>query len=104
MQNARATLEARLATLTQRGARLDEHRREIAPADSEEQALAAEGDEVEDALDDAGRREIAQIHAALARFDAGTYGLCEVCGEKIPAGRLKALPTSTRCLEHADAR
>lgn len=102
MSNPRATLEARLATLTQRGARLEEHRRDLAPADSEEQALAAESDEVVDALDDAGRREIAQIHAALARVAAGTYGLCEVCGEPIPTARLAALPTSTRCLDHAD--
>jgi RNA polymerase-binding protein DksA len=38
------------------------------------------------------------IRKALERIDAGTYGICEVCGKPIPAGRLQALPYATRCV------
>ncbi|GAA1728282.1 TraR/DksA family transcriptional regulator [Microbacterium paludicola] len=52
-------------------------------------------------LSDAARRELQEIDAALARIDAGTYGVCEVCGEPIAAGRLLARPTATRCIRCA---
>lgn len=38
---------------------------------------------------------------ALERVAAGTYGVCEVCGRQIPAGRLEVRPAATRCVEHA---
>jgi DnaK suppressor protein len=40
---------------------------------------------------------------ALAKLDEGTYGLCDVCGEPIAAGRLRAMPESVLCLQHAAA-
>lgn len=43
---------------------------------------------------------LAQVRAARARIAAGTYGLCEVCGEPIPAGRLEARPWAARCVRH----
>jgi RNA polymerase-binding transcription factor DksA len=43
---------------------------------------------------------------ALARVDdmirRGTYGVCEVCGEQIPPGRLEAVPEATRCVPCAE--
>ena len=50
------------------------------------------------ALDEQGRREMEAIQAALARIDAGTYGICETCGETISAARLTARPTARRCV------
>ena len=47
------------------------------------------------------REHLADIDAALAKVAAGTYGLCEVCGEPIPDGRLEARPTARTCVEHA---
>ena len=41
------------------------------------------------------------VDAALARVEAGTYGICEVCGEPVPDGRLEARPTARTCVEHA---
>lgn len=35
---------------------------------------------------------LAEIEAALSRIRNGSYGLCEVTGEPIPAARLKAIP------------
>lgn len=45
--------------------------------------------------------ERAGLLAALERVAAGTYGVCEVCGRPIPAGRLEVRPGATRCVEHA---
>jgi DnaK suppressor protein len=39
-----------------------------------------------------------EIDAALARIDDGTYGVCAVCGQPIPAGRLEVRPTATTCV------
>lgn len=36
--------------------------------------------------------ELAEIEAALARLQAGTYGICEDTGEPIAAERLRAVP------------
>ena len=44
---------------------------------------------------------LAEVDAALARVEDGTWGRCEVCGETIPAGRLEARPTARRCVAHA---
>src|SRR5262245_3911778 len=59
------------------------------------------------ALDEQGRREMAAIQAALARIDAGTYGICDTCGDTISAARLAAMPTARRgvaCQERLEHR
>ena len=53
------------------------------------------------ALVDQAERHLGEIEAAIARLADGTYGQCERCGRPIPAGRLEARPTATRCVEHA---
>lgn len=42
-----------------------------------------------------------QIDKALAKMDAGTYGICDVCKKEIPFDRLEANPAATTCVEHA---
>ncbi|MFP5393653.1 MAG: TraR/DksA family transcriptional regulator [Gammaproteobacteria bacterium] len=37
------------------------------------------------------------IHHALAKFDDGSYGLCEECGNEIGFSRLQARPEATLC-------
>jgi RNA polymerase-binding transcription factor len=49
-------------------------------------------------LDKSGREEIQMIEAALARMDAGTYGICVSCGGTISSQRLAALPYTTACI------
>ena len=39
-----------------------------------------------------------KIEEALARIEAGTFGICEVCGEDIGAERLEARPVTTLCI------
>jgi DnaK suppressor protein len=41
---------------------------------------------------------LAQNDRALERLDAGTYGLCEICGNPIGKERLKAFPKVTLCV------
>ncbi len=43
-------------------------------------------------------RRASEIRSALKRMREGDYGLCEGCGNNIPAPRLVAVPTATTCL------
>lgn len=43
----------------------------------------------------------ARITRALEKLDEGTYGICDGCGERIPAGRLRAAPESALCVSCA---
>jgi len=45
--------------------------------------------------------EIAQIDAALARMEAGDFGYCVECGDKIAPKRLELNPAIARCRECA---
>jgi len=42
--------------------------------------------------------ELAGIDAALTAIAAGSYGLCQACGDEIPAARLRAHPLALRCV------
>jgi DnaK suppressor protein len=42
---------------------------------------------------------IFKIKDALERIKDGTFGFCEVCGEKISDERLKARPVTTVCID-----
>ena len=50
------------------------------------------------ALRDRATQQLAQVDAALARLDAGTFGHCERCGRPIAAERLDALPWAAHCI------
>jgi RNA polymerase-binding protein DksA len=43
-----------------------------------------------------------QVQEALARIEAGTYGVCQRCGKQIPKARLDAIPYATYCIECAE--
>lgn len=47
---------------------------------------------------------LSDIDAALARFDNGTYGVCESCGGAISEARLEAMPAARRCITCASQR
>jgi RNA polymerase-binding transcription factor len=42
--------------------------------------------------------ELIEVTAALERLDAGTYGICEICGKPIAEGRLEAMPAARYCV------
>ena len=72
---------------------------DLRSADTGEQSVAddtATGDFAD------ARRDVEEYHAAqaaLARLEAGDYGVCIDCGEDIPAARLQAQPFAIRCVE-----
>jgi RNA polymerase-binding transcription factor DksA len=44
-----------------------------------------------------------EVKAALARIEAGTYGICAKCGEPIEEKRLEANPAATTCMKCMNA-
>lgn len=73
-----------------------------ASADSEEQAMERENEEVLSALDDEARQVVMQIDIALQRIKDGEYGVCRRCGTAIAPARLKAIPYTALCIDCAD--
>lgn len=41
-----------------------------------------------------------EVTGALAKIHTSTYGVCEVCGEKIEEDRLSANPAAKTCIAH----
>jgi len=54
------------------------------------------------ALNEHAEKELEQINEALHAIEEGTYGFCSMCGVGIPYERLQAVPTTDRCVNHAD--
>ena len=51
------------------------------------------------------KHRLIEVSDALRRFDEGTYGACERCGQTIDWARLEALPAARlciRCQEHKE--
>ena len=52
------------------------------------------------ALSAQARAALEEIDHALAKFDLGTYGICEVSGDPIPKERLEAIPWAKERVEY----
>ena len=74
-------------------------RREGSPFGKREEE-ATESFELEKrlALEKRIKDQLAEIEHALDKFDKGTYGLCDNCGQPIDPARLEALPQANLCL------
>ena len=74
-------------------------RREVTPLprDAPDAAVVVENDEILAAVEQAAHSELRQIGQALERLEAGTYEVCDTCGEKIDLKRLRAVPYATQC-------
>jgi RNA polymerase-binding transcription factor DksA len=95
-------LEEKLERLQQR---LESIRRDVAKAhslDAAEQAQERENDQVVDAIGVETAQSLREIQAALARLEAGSYGICERCGEEIAPARLAVLPEAVLCVRCAE--
>jgi RNA polymerase-binding transcription factor len=51
------------------------------------------------ALRERNEQHLAQVEAALARLDVGTYGACASCGRPIAPERLEAIPWAALCID-----
>lgn len=65
--------------------------------------VTAERSEVE-ALGGTLLDTLREIEDALRKFDEGTYGLCESCGNQITEARLEAMPAARLCINCASKR
>jgi len=76
-----------------------EVRREGSPFGKREEE-ATESLELEKrlALEKRVREQLAEVSHALHKFEEGTYGLCDSCGQPIDPARLEALPQANLCL------
>jgi DnaK suppressor protein len=101
--NAAAGFRARL--LAERARLLDEIGETIqAPDQMTYGSQAAAASQVFDqqrdlALRDRANQQLAQVDAAVARLDDGTFGRCARCGRAIATERLEALPWAAHCIE-----
>ena len=68
--------------------------------DPEGQTIAYERSQLASLIQGA-QDHLAGIEAGLVRLTEGSYGICEVCQQPIPAARLDARPTARTCVEHA---
>jgi DnaK suppressor protein len=82
-----------LAEAASAGGTDDEHDPEGATLAFERQHTAA--------LLEQARQHVAAIDAAVARLEAGRYGVCERCGQPIGEGRLAARPAAATCVRCA---
>ena len=54
-------------------------------------------------LADTLQSHLSAVENALSRIEDGTYGTCDMCGEQIGQARLEAIPSTSRCINHASA-
>jgi DnaK suppressor protein len=57
--------------------------------------------ELDYSLEGGAENVVRLIDDALARIEAGTYGICRVCGREIGEERLEARPWSDLCIDDA---
>jgi RNA polymerase-binding protein DksA len=99
----RSRLEQEQKRLTEELAQLTTNmrpeRREGSPFGKREEE-ATESFELEKrlALEKRIKDQLADVEHALDKFDKGTYGLCDNCGQSIDPARLEALPQANLCL------
>lgn len=65
--------------------------------------VTAERGEAE-ALASSLRETLGEVEHALAKLDAGTYGVCEGCRQPINPARLEAKPAARHCIGCATKR
>ena len=68
------------------------------PLDEADVAATQAEAEQELALAGVARQRKEEAEAALVRLEAGAYGICIDCGEKIAEARLEFRPEASRCL------
>jgi RNA polymerase-binding transcription factor DksA len=96
----RQKLRARRDHLLNRRERIDRdlaHRNDPLAADFADQATQRQNDDVLAGIGGSADEEIAALDAALARLEAGRYGLCVRCGKAIEPDRLAAIAYAATC-------
>lgn len=108
MDDARATLTAKLAEIDEQMATM-----EMKPVDQGSISFGKRiGEGTSMAVDRLAQVAVhdqlqvtrADVVRALEKLDDGTYGTCDDCGKPIAPGRIEALPWAVLCVEDAGRR
>ena len=99
LESERIRLTEELEQLAMTTQSADE-RREGSPFGKREEE-ATETSELEKrlALEKRLREQLADVEHSLQKFQLGTYGHCDKCGQPIAPDRLEALPTASLCMK-----
>ena len=97
----RKRAQGALEYLQQENAGLLEDEREEIQSDNHpaDDATSTYDRELDATLEGNEERAIQAIDAALDRIEAGTYGICDNCGQPIGEERLEAVPWTTQCID-----
>ena len=98
LEAERKRLIEELEQLRASGHHADERREGSPFGKREEEATETQELEKRLALEKRTRDQSASVEHALHKFEEGTYGLCDVCGQPIDPARLEALPQASLCL------
>ncbi len=101
LENYRKQLEVRRSELSQDVQQVTSDMINDEPffADALDQAAADTDRGIAVHIQNHGREVMAQIDAALKRIEAGTFGVCEGCGDGIGEPRMRANPSTTLCID-----
>jgi DnaK suppressor protein len=106
LANLRAELESERAELRRRLAELgfgEEGGLEYDGNFADSSQVTAERGEAE-ALATTLQETLNDVEHALAKFDDGTFGICEGCEKPIPEARIEAMPAARLCIDCASKR
>ncbi|MEA3442521.1 MAG: TraR/DksA C4-type zinc finger protein [Chloroflexota bacterium] len=99
LKKEKTQISQKLEELTARSQPMAERREGSPFGKREEEADGASELEKRMALEQRLRTSLAEIEHALQKYEAGTYGLCDSCGQPIERARLEALPQASLCLK-----
>jgi DnaK suppressor protein len=68
-----------------------------------DQGTATFSKELDMSLEENVRELLGEVDRAIARIDAGAYGVCTGCGKRIGEARLKAVPAADMCIQCKEA-
>jgi len=98
LESDRKHLMGELEQLKANGRPIDERREGSPFGKREEEATETLELEKRLALEKRLRDLLAELEHALRKFEEGTYGLCDSCGQPIDPARLEALPQANLCV------
>ncbi|MBC7140112.1 MAG: TraR/DksA C4-type zinc finger protein [Defluviimonas sp.] len=103
-QDRKIALETRMKQLKVRIAEIEAELESHQSKDWDDLAAEREGDEVLEEMGLSAQHEMRMIEAAMARIEAGEYGICVTCGAEIAEERLDLLPATPFCRDCAPRR
>ncbi|MCL2140135.1 MAG: TraR/DksA C4-type zinc finger protein [Dehalococcoidia bacterium] len=100
LENEHKRLNEQLEAI--RAVRSSEKRREGSPFGKREEE-ATETADLENMIAQEKRLvdQLVNIETSLKKFENGTFGICEKCGQSIESVRMEAMPTARLCISDA---